>query len=106
MGDTPALKDSSAKASCGGLVGRTRGLCITFSVAIVAVLAVGIAVSVAVYYHVRASGVWVCHVGGCCCVAVGFLLLATVNDSDEGTMCRACSCALHPAPAALHSETL
>jgi hypothetical protein len=105
MGDTPALKASSAKPSRGGLVGRTRGLCITFSVAIVAVLAVGIAVSVAVYYHVSASGVWVCHVGGCCCVAVGFLLLATVNDRDEGTMCRA-SCALHPAPAALHAETI
>ena len=98
MGDTPALKASSAKASCGGLVGRTRGLCITFSVAIVAVLAVGIAVSVAVYYHVRASGV-VCHAGGCCCVAVGFFvvgdLMTTVRGHDVSRL------QLCPAPCTL-----
>lgn len=84
-------KASSPKASCGGLVGRTRGLCITFSVAIVAVLAVGIAVSVAVYYHVSASGVCVCHSVWRASVGV---LLAT-NDSDGG-VCRVCQ--LCPAP--------
>jgi hypothetical protein len=82
-------KASSPKASCGGLVGRTRGLCITFSVAIVAVLAVGIAVSVAVYYHVSASGV--CHSVWRASVGV---LLAT--DDSDGGVCRVCQ--LCPAP--------